>query len=501
MLSDQKSIGTNFNIQGVFPWDLLPGAWCLGLGTWCFGFWIILTPSLLYSQKLNPDGTIDCTNPTHLVIRKDTIMMESSGDYEKFEPSPTPLVFYRESDKYTFWYKLSIEDPCELLFEIISQNPSDNYDFFLYKNTEPNFCLGLIRKTIIPIRANLFRNPSTGQITGLSPDSPLKEDTAMYRKYNYLYSNAFHTPVPVKKGEEYYLNVFHTRGEDCGHFLSVTAGSHSVNIQAIHKNCFIPYADEMQLEALKKAEDKNPPPEFIVPKEAILNTGEPVPVVKKTVEETITITGTVFDSKKMKPLNAEVRITDKSGKPVPVNYSPATGVYEATVSKGSDYRVTVSAVGYKEEIVPVEKVSAPVPVKITMNPVRAGEKFVMDKIYFHPNTYAFRKEAYPELDKLLDYLLRNDDVRIEIAGHTNGNHSIKKEKAYAHLGQEWNFQGSAKQLSRMRSEAVKKYLIKKGVSPERLKTSGYGGDQPVVAKARTMQEALKNIRVEIMVVE
>jgi outer membrane protein OmpA-like peptidoglycan-associated protein len=52
------------------------------------------------------------------------------------------------------------------------------------------------------------------------------------------------------------------------------------------------------------------------------------------------------------------------------------------------------------------------------------------------------------------------------------------------------------QLSRLRAEAVARYLVSKGISPERISVEGYGSSRPI-GKNDTEEGRSKNRRVDI----
>ena len=125
----------------------------------------------------------------------------------------------------------------------------------------------------------------------------------------------------------------------------------------------------------------------------------------------------------------------------------------------------------------------------------------MHKIYFYPNSYALKEESTQELLKLNKFMLENSQYSFEIQGHTNGNKAVKKVAKNAHLGEEWNYSGSAKKLSKLRAEKIKDYLVQHGVKETQIQTMGYGGDRMIVEKPKNMKQAMQNIRVEIIVVK
>lgn len=95
--------------------------------------------------------------------------------------------------------------------------------------------------------------------------------------------------------------------------------------------------------------------------------------------------------------------------------------------------------------------------------ITAGTVLVMEHIYFEFDKAAIQPEAHQDLDLLFDYLRNNPKVKIEIAGHTDG-------KGDAVHNQE---------LSQRRADAIRNYLIDKGIHKRRLTAIGYGEEKPI----------------------
>ncbi len=120
---------------------------------------------------------------------------------------------------------------------------------------------------------------------------------------------------------------------------------------------------------------------------------------------------------------------------------------------------------------PLAAVAEPAP---AMTLVLEGVNFDFDKAVIRPQDYA-------KLDQDVDALKAWGDVDVEVAGHTC---SIGTEEY--NLG-----------LSQRRAEAVRNYLVSKGVSADRLTARGYGESRPVASNA-TREGRAQNRRVELV---
>jgi len=113
----------------------------------------------------------------------------------------------------------------------------------------------------------------------------------------------------------------------------------------------------------------------------------------------------------------------------------------------------------------------------------AGQRrpaLVLRGVTFESGRADLKIESYLVLNDVAASLLANEDVRIEIAGHTD-------DVGRAAFNQS---------LSRSRAEAVRSYLVSRGVSADRMIARGYGEDQPVTTNATPAGRA-QNRRVEL----
>ena len=92
-----------------------------------------------------------------------------------------------------------------------------------------------------------------------------------------------------------------------------------------------------------------------------------------------------------------------------------------------------------------------------------SKTYTLNNVHFDFAKATLRADSFAELEELVSYLKHKDDIRVEIAGHTDnvGNDADNLK------------------LSQQRAEAIRNYVIRKGISPSRIVAKGYGAAEPV----------------------
>ena len=113
-----------------------------------------------------------------------------------------------------------------------------------------------------------------------------------------------------------------------------------------------------------------------------------------------------------------------------------------------------------------------------------GDKFVLQHIQFEFNSSALTEDSEAGIQVLADFLKRNPELKVELAGHTD---DIGNEK--------YNLQ-----LSADRASVVREALIAKGIEASRLTANGYGSSKPLKPNDSEEHRAM-NRRTEMIIIE
>lgn len=218
---------------------------------------------------------------------------------------------------------------------------------------------------------------------------------------------------------------------------------------------------------------------------------EPEPAVNVLPDGTLLtddllLFGTIYDAVSGYPVDA-LLLFELAGYDSPVDsLETLNRNYRKKITDNVRYKVVVLKEGYlyyEDQVEIAEMNEQKVKrVDFRITPARSGEKFRIDNLSFRANSYIIKSESWPDLNKLAAFLLKNPTLKVEIGGHTNG---LCDDEF-------------CNKLSLQRADAVKEYLVKKGVPPDSVETKGYGKTDPV-ASDDTPEGRNANQRVEVTI--
>ena len=100
---------------------------------------------------------------------------------------------------------------------------------------------------------------------------------------------------------------------------------------------------------------------------------------------------------------------------------------------------------------------------IVLEKIELNKIFVLENIYYELDKADIRPDAAKELDKLVQILVDNPEIKIELSSHTDSIATV-----------EYNMD-----LSQRRAESAVQYITQRGIAPDRLVAKGYGELRPI----------------------
>jgi outer membrane protein OmpA-like peptidoglycan-associated protein len=194
--------------------------------------------------------------------------------------------------------------------------------------------------------------------------------------------------------------------------------------------------------------------------------------------------GKVTDARTGKGVKANIRYSSIPTGSIFGRFSDSTFTF--SIFGTARYQITASADGYNPRTVIVDPKDINAENRVIRDIALSskGETIVLNNLIFAQGKSVIGAGSYRELDEVAEMLKTNPSIEIQLEGHTDnvGNPKMNME------------------LSRSRVEAVKKYLVEKGVAKKRIQTKAFGGTQPL-RNEMTPEARAQNRRVEMRILK
>ncbi len=192
--------------------------------------------------------------------------------------------------------------------------------------------------------------------------------------------------------------------------------------------------------------------------------------------------------------NTTVKIVNEKGDTIATVATDSIGKYRKEMEIGN-YKLIASKNGYLTDSkdITLSKVSNS-DLKAGDNDIVTSTKVVLRKkevstsvdegffevrnIYYDYDKADIRPDAALELNKLVEFLKLNNDIKIELGSHTDERGSDKYNQA----------------LAQRRAQSAVNYIISKGISKDRITAKGYGEAKPKFKNAQSEEEHQSNRR-------
>ncbi len=187
-------------------------------------------------------------------------------------------------------------------------------------------------------------------------------------------------------------------------------------------------------------------------------------------EPVVLVTGKVIDTKTGKPISAKIVYENLSdGVEIgTAETNPSTGEYKIVLPKGKKYAFRAVGKDYIAEAQNIDLTNITDFKEIQgsdlkLIPLEVGQIGKLNNLFFDTGKANFRSESTPELDRIALTFTENPNLVLEIGGHTD---NVGTDEANNKLSQD-------------RADAVREYLIGKGIEPDRVQSKGYGETKPI----------------------
>ncbi|MEM9024452.1 MAG: OmpA family protein, partial [Bacteroidota bacterium] len=120
--------------------------------------------------------------------------------------------------------------------------------------------------------------------------------------------------------------------------------------------------------------------------------------------------------------------------------------------------------------------------EIELKNIAIGSTIALRNVFFATGKADVTSASFSELDRLVQLLTDVPGLKVELSGHTDnvGSESLNTK------------------LSQSRADAVRQYLVKKGIAAGRLTAKGYGSSKPVDTN-KTAEGRQNNRRTEFKI--
>ncbi len=201
-------------------------------------------------------------------------------------------------------------------------------------------------------------------------------------------------------------------------------------------------------------------------------------------QEEILAFGKVTDSRTSKGIKANVRYSSIPTGSIFGRFSDST--FSFPIFGTAKYQITAEAKGYNPRTVIVDPKDIDANKKVQRDIILtpSGETMRLNNLIFPQGKAVIDPKSFNELDEVAQMMKENPKMIIQLEGHTD---NVGSPKANMKLSEE-------------RVEAVKKYLVSKGIAKDRIKTKALGGSQPL-ANEMTQQARALNRRVEMRILK
>lgn len=197
------------------------------------------------------------------------------------------------------------------------------------------------------------------------------------------------------------------------------------------------------------------------------------------------VRGRVVDAKTQQPVPAQVILVSVTTRDTirHLTANQASGEFLTSLPLGQRYALFAKAEDYLfySGHFDLSRADTAYELLVPLERLQKGSRLTLRNVFFDFDKADLRPESEVELEEVVQLLKANPSWSVEIQGHTDSIGAGAYNQA----------------LSQRRAEAVRQFLVQKGISEGRIRARGYGASQPI-ADNRTEAGRALNRRTELL---
>lgn len=207
--------------------------------------------------------------------------------------------------------------------------------------------------------------------------------------------------------------------------------------------------------------------------------------ILKPTETEVLVNVTVTNFENVPRANDLIIFSGEKNKKVFSDTTNALGKFSILLPKGDTYKILykefTDSTAYSEVEIPNAAGKYTSELMIQIEPAKV---YTLENVFFDTGLSTLKPESYKALNDLVEVMKLKPALIIEIDGHTDNTGTPEINQT----------------LSQNRADAVRNYLIKKGIAATRVTAKGFGDTMPV-ADNSTDEGKAKNRRTEVKIIK
>jgi outer membrane protein OmpA-like peptidoglycan-associated protein len=158
--------------------------------------------------------------------------------------------------------------------------------------------------------------------------------------------------------------------------------------------------------------------------------------------------------------NTKIQFVNKTTGEISTTETDDKGVITMKLPRNQEFEILASKKGFIDKLdsISTRTKSNELAKELLIEKIKAGTTFKIENVFYDFAKATLRQESKIELDKLADFLLKNDNIKVELSSHTDSRGS----------------DAANKKLSQARAQSCVDYLLTKGVKTANIVAKGYG---------------------------